>query len=240
MESTLISKSASASESQFVRMGASKYTLQSKQTSIFEAISSFDINKLMSILSKVGVQDSLNITTLTDDSGHTLIHRAAYDNTVRISEYLLLYYKQRLSAHLREKEASRLGGDTKPEALGPDAVESIKKQVRQMVAEWINTPSRSEEGFYPMHFASFHGNVKLIKLLHKNGADIRVRNKQGINMLHVAAQGDQPYSLTYFREKGLGINSTDDEQSTPLHWACFAGSDTASYYLQSWGCKVNA
>ena len=130
MESTLISKSASASESQFVRMGASKYTLQSKQTSIFEAISSFDINKLMSILSKVGVQDSLNITTLTDDSGHTLIHRAAYDNTVRISEYLLLYYKQRLSAHLREKEASRLGGDTKPEALGPDALESIKKQVR--------------------------------------------------------------------------------------------------------------
>ena len=38
----------------------------------------------------------------------------------------------------------------------------------------------------------------------------------------------------------MSINSTDDEQSTPLHWACFAGSDTASYYLQSWGCKVNA
>lgn len=27
--------------------------------------------------------------------------------------------------------------------------------------------------------------------------------------------------------------------STPLHWACFAASDTAIYYLQSWGCKVN-
>ena len=93
MESTLISKSASASENQFFRMGTSKYTLQSKKTSIFEAISSFDINKLMSILSKVDLQDSLNITSLTDDSGHTLIHRAAYDNTVRISEYLLLYYK---------------------------------------------------------------------------------------------------------------------------------------------------
>jgi ankyrin repeat protein len=25
-----------------------------------------------------------------------------------------------------------------------------------------------------------------------------------------------------------------------LHWACFAGSDTAIYYLQSWGSQVNA
>ena len=59
-------------------------------------------------------------------------------------------------------------------------------------------------------------------------------------MLHVAAQGDQAYSLTFFKEQGISINSEDEEKSTPLHWACFAGSDTATYYLQSWGCKVNA
>ena len=62
----------------------------------------------------------------------------------------------------------------------------------------------------------------------------------GINMMHVAAQGDQAYSLTYFYKQGLGVNSVDNEGSTPLHWACFAGSDTASYYLQSWDCHVNA
>ena len=59
-------------------------------------------------------------------------------------------------------------------------------------------------------------------------------------MLHVAAQGDQAYSLTYFKERGLSIKSKDKEKSTPLHWACCAGSDTASYYLQSWGVDVNA
>ena len=80
-----------------------------------------------------------------------------------------------------------------------------------MVGQWVNTPSKSEEGFYPLHFASFHGNVKLIKLLVRNGANIWVKNKQGINMLHVAAQGDQAYSLTYFREKGISINSVDGE-----------------------------
>ena len=172
-----------------MRIVTSKYTLQSKQSSIFEALSSFDINKLMSILNKIEVQDSLQIVTLTDDSGHTLIHRAAYDNTYRISEYLIQFYKQRLSSHLRQKEAER-GNDLSAENLNEETLNNIKREVRKMVAQWINTPSKSEEGFYPLHFASFHGNVKLIKLLVRNGANIWVKNKQGINMLHVAAQGD--------------------------------------------------
>ena len=186
--STLVSKNATV-DSQFMRIVTSKYTLQSKQSSIFEALSSFDINKLMSILNKIEVQDSLQIVTLTDDSGHTLIHRAAYDNTYRISEYLIQFYKQRLSSHLRQKEAER-GNDLSAENLNEETLNNIKREVRKMVAQWINTPSKSEEGFYPLHFASFHGNVKLIKLLVRNGANIWVKNKQGINMLHVAAQGD--------------------------------------------------
>lgn len=36
------------------------------------------------------------------------------------------------------------------------------------------------------------------------------------------------------------MRSKDKERSTPLHWACCAGSDTATYYLQSWGVDVNA
>lgn len=74
----------------------------------------------------------------------------------------------------------------------------------------------------------------------RNKADFRVKTNEGINMLHVAAQGDQAFSLTYFKERGLSIKSKDKEKSTPLHWACCAGSDTASYYLQSWGVDVNA
>ena len=118
--------------------------------------------------------------------------------------------------------------------------------MRRCVKNWVNTPAKNvtgndgSDGFYPLHYASFHGNVKLVKLLVKNGANVHAKNKQGINMMHVAAQGDQAYSLTFFREQGISINSKDGEDSSPLHWACFAGSDTATYYLQSWGCAVNA
>jgi len=45
---------------------------------------------------------------LVDESGHTLIIRAAYDNTFKISEYLIFFYKTKLAKHLRLKEHKRL------------------------------------------------------------------------------------------------------------------------------------
>lgn len=81
-------------------------------------------------------------------------------------------------------------GKSSPEQLSIDIVNNIKQEVRGKVADWINTASSSEQGFYPLHFASFHGNVQLIKLLMRNKADFRVKTNEGINMLHVAAQGD--------------------------------------------------
>ena len=87
----------------------SKYTLISKKKQIFEALSSFDINKLKSILQKVDLKDSLTLKDLMDDDGHNLLHRAAYDNTFRISEFLITYYKQRLAQHLKNVEMERLG-----------------------------------------------------------------------------------------------------------------------------------
>ena len=65
---------------------------------LFEALSSFDINKMKSILQRISLKDSVeNLTDLMDDEGNNLLHRAAYDNTFRIIEYLINYYKQRVA-----------------------------------------------------------------------------------------------------------------------------------------------
>jgi len=53
--------------------------------------------------------------------------------------------------------------------------------------DWINQHSKGEEGFTALHFAAFHGNMKNIRLLMKYGANVHAKNKQEINMLHVAA-----------------------------------------------------
>eukprot|EP00350_Pseudokeronopsis_sp_OXSARD2_P011201 CAMPEP_0170560390 /NCGR_PEP_ID=MMETSP0211-20121228/48676_1 /TAXON_ID=311385 /ORGANISM="Pseudokeronopsis sp., Strain OXSARD2" /LENGTH=45 /DNA_ID= /DNA_START= /DNA_END= /DNA_ORIENTATION= len=45
----------------------------------------------------------------------------------------------------------------------------------------------------------------MIDLLINNGADIKSKNKYGISVMHIAAQGDQPLSLYYFKELGISI-----------------------------------
>ena len=59
-------------------------------------------------------------------------------------------------------------------------------------------------------------------------------------MLHVAAQGDQPASLYFFRKLGLDIDSRDKRQSTPLHWAAFSGAELALSYIVAWNPDINA
>ena len=63
-------------------------------------------------------------------------------------------------------------------------------------------------------------------------ADVTISNKSGCNVLHIAAQGDKALSVYYFANlKGVDINSRDQRQSTPLHWACFTKSEHALQYL---------
>ena len=71
-------------------------------------------------------------------------------------------------------------------------VDKKKKKIQKEseLKAWLNAPSRGDDGFTALHFAGFHGNMGLIRLLVKNGADINAVNRQGINMLHVSAQGD--------------------------------------------------
>jgi palmitoyltransferase ZDHHC13/17 len=55
--------------------------------------------------------------------------------------------------------------------------------------DWINQKTWKDK-FTPLLYASFRGNVEMCKLLLDLGADISSTNKFGLNVLHVAAQGD--------------------------------------------------
>jgi ankyrin repeat protein len=99
--------------------------------------------------------------------------------------------------------------------------------------------SLCEDSFTPLHFASFFGNISLIKYLISQGANPYVTNACNINMLHVGAQGDQPISIAFVLTLGLDINSLDKRNSTPLHWAAFAGADLALQYLVAQGAEIN-
>lgn len=52
--------------------------------------------------------------------------------------------------------------------------------------------------------------------------------------MHVAAQADRAYPLTYLYKRGLDVDCVDAEGQTPLHWACYQGADEAIYFLLAW------
>jgi hypothetical protein len=52
-----------------------------------------------------------------------------------------------------------------------------KEQRRLRLRDWINSSSKGEEGFTPMHFASFHGNIRLVRILIALGGNIYAKNK---------------------------------------------------------------
>tara|TARA_B110000285_G_scaffold232015_1_gene302105 strand:+ start:799 stop:1437 length:639 start_codon:yes stop_codon:yes gene_type:complete len=68
----------------------------------------------------------------------------------------------------------------------------------------------------------------------ENGADMYAVNLYGLNVLHLAAQGDQPLSLYYFKSQHMDLYAPDKRLSTPLHWACFSNSEIALIYLLAW------
>ena len=53
-------------------------------------------------------------------------------------------------------------------------------------------------------------------------------------MLHVAAQGDQPISIYFFKLRGLDLRGRDNRGSTPLHWAAYSQAEITLVYLLSW------
>ena len=96
---------------------------------------------------------------------------------------------------------------------------------------------KDDQGVTAIHFASFKGNVKIIKLLIENGADIFIKTKRLLNIIHYSAQGNKPSSIMfyYFELMKKGdfqlIKDKDSGGSTPLHWAAYSNAEDALLYL---------
>jgi palmitoyltransferase ZDHHC13/17 len=96
-----------------------------------------------------------------------------------------------------------------------------------------------DEAWTALHYGAFTGNLDAVYTLIENKADINALNASGLNMLHVAAQGDSAPPLYLFKMLGVDQNSVDNRGSTPLHWACYSQSETALQYLLAWSPDVN-
>ena len=101
---------------------------------------------------------------------------------------------------------------------------------------------RNTKGVVALHYASFQGNIDILKYLINYGADINALTDRKLNVLHYAAQGNQPNSLVYFylfHKDKIDLEITDIGGSTPLHWASYSSSAEMALYLLNYGVDIN-
>jgi hypothetical protein len=103
-------------------------------------------------------------------------------------------------------------------------------EARQIISTWINTPTN--KGDTCLHYAAYKGNFQIISIFSIYEIRPEYKNKQGNTVMHNSAQGNQPLAFIFFNQK-FQTNAIEGNKdgSTPLHWACYTGSDIAFNFI---------
>lgn len=130
---------------------------------VFKFIQRMDFSELEHHLH--ATRDRFNVQSIFDKSGYSPIHYAAYKNIEKAVEILINFA-------LFDQHDSRSAplGEEAPEVRAKR--EKARKMRKQQLRSWVNTHSRGDDGFTALHFAAFHGNMSLIRLLVRNGANV--------------------------------------------------------------------
>lgn len=77
-------------------------------------------------------------------------------------------------------------------------------------------------GFTSLHFACFHSNFNIVKLLcQRSELDINLKNNSGKTALHLACRKNLNLNIVkYLISKGAYVNTIDKDNQTPLSYAC--------------------
>lgn len=105
--------------------------------------------------------------------------------------------------------------------------------------EFIN--KQNLDGLTAIHYASFRGNIQIIEYLINLGGNPFIKDNDGHNVIHIAAQGDKVNVIHYFiKNYNFDVNDRDHKNSSALHWAAYLNKEISLTYLLAWGAQVNS
>lgn len=152
----------------------------------------------------------------------TILHSACVFDNLKIVKTIIEQTKKRLNL-------------TNESSLSNEE----KSKNEKIFKNFINSQTEIEH-LTPLHYASFRGNLKIIKLLISNYANVNALTLNGLNMLHKAAQGNKPSIIIYYNKNyNIDLNSTDKDKLNALHLATISGMDNSVIYLLSLGIDPN-
>ena len=147
---------------------------------------------------------------LKDENGYTILHKSVFNDDIETTTLIINEVKKR---------------------VGMGSKDSLSKFINE----------KTNEGLTALHYASYKGNIPLLQLLIKSGASVDAVTNLGKNVMHMAAEGNQPSMMIYLISKEhQSSQSVDENGSTPLHWACYAGAEEAVNFLLNLEANINA
>lgn len=96
---------------------------------------------------------------------------------------------------------------------------ALKEHAREKVREWINYRSVNNYDETALQLAVHIGNLSIIKLLEKYGADMNCVTRDGKTIVHLCVKYDRLVPLAYLRQKGFDLNCQDSNKLSPFHIA---------------------
>ena len=152
----------------------------------------------------------------------TVLHNACAFDKTNVIETIIEKTKKRLKLN-----------------AGSSLSEDQKRANEEIFKGFINAKTQIDNQT-ALHYASFRGNIKIIKLLIENHAEINALTGKNYNMLHKAAQGNKPSAIVYFNKKyNMDLNSVEENQQNALHLAVNSGMDNSVIFLLSLGIDPN-
>ena len=147
---------------------------------------------------------------LKDDNGYTILHKAVFNGDIVMTNVILEELRKRLG--MRSKDS---------------------------MAKFID--EKNNEGLTALHYAAYKGNITILKRLVESGASVDAVTNLGKNVMHMAAEGNQPSMMIYLiTQEHQSTQIVDENGSTPLHWACYAGAEDSVNFLLNLSADINA
>lgn len=143
-----------------------------------------------------------------------------------------------------DKQAEQ--GSRSSNALLADAIRyNDVTLAEQLISEGADVDIKNNDGWTPLHFAVFRGNIAFICFLVENGADVNAENNFGNTPLYLCGStvNTRKYAGEYISvlvAAGADVNKKNSKYWTPLHQAAAEGSTLGARFLVRFGADVSA
>ncbi len=121
------------------------------------------------------------------------------------------------------------------------AMQGNQPLVRTLLAQKLDPNQPQGDGMTALHWAAFHDDLDLAKLLLSSGADIKAETRNGkVTPLFMACTNGNPAMIDAIVRAGADPNSVNANGTTALMIASAAGNPEAVKVLLDRGASINA